>query len=529
MSQLNQQDLLGTMCALCKLGIIQQGKRLFRSTNEFLVCPECHVEYHRSGGGYALEKIPQGFGRWKLFEGQILSRDEIIRIAGGGQSDSEIAAEKARKEEEQKKKAEELEAFRQKAQTYGNPEYFYSQYAKILGMSLEDTSSPLSFSASSKEEAKREVARVKQIQNQLKVLKKEIAQEVKRRQLDLPLAGRNRNVVASLKQTVALPYDVTIRNIDSTLVQLDGIKLQLENPELTVGGDVNSGESKAEKQAEAPAQSKVIVETLDDLFKELESLVGLDTVKREVRQLVDLLKVQEMRKDKGMPTPQVSLHQVYYGSPGTGKTTVARLMARILKALGLLEIGHLVETDRSGLVAGYVGQTALKVEDLVKKALGGVLFIDEAYSLTSGEEQDFGREAIETLLKLMEDNRDNLVVIAAGYTRKMEEFLDFNPGLRSRFNRFLHFDDYSPDQLLQIFTLFSHQAGLQISQSAREKLINTFQTVYVKRDETFGNARLARNLFESAMTNQASRIVSLKNITDEMLKTIEAEDIPNVT
>jgi SpoVK/Ycf46/Vps4 family AAA+-type ATPase len=201
-------------------------------------------------------------------------------------------------------------------------------------------------------------------------------------------------------------------------------------------------------------------------------------------------------------------------------------MAKILKALSLLESGHLVETDRSGLVAGYVGQTALKVDDVVNKSLGGVLFIDEAYSLSSGEGQDFGREAIETLLKLMEDHRDNLVVIVAGYTDKMAQFLESNPGLRSRFNRYLHFEDYAPEQLLEIFVRFARKSDLIVSPRASDKLLNVFKSNYQSRDETFGNGRLARNMFESAMSNQASRLVSLKNISDEALATLKADDIP---
>ena len=224
---------------------------------------------------------------------------------------------------------------------------------------------------------------------------------------------------------------------------------------------------------------------------------------------------------------QVSLHQVYAGNPGTGKTTVARLIAKIMKALGILERGHLVETDRSGLVAGYVGQTALKVADVVNKALGGVLFIDEAYSLSSGEGQDFGREAIETLLKLMEDHRDNLIVIVAGYTDKMAQFLESNPGLRSRFNHHLVFADYSPEKLLHIFNGFTERSGLLVSQDAAEKVLSVFNSEWNSRDKTFGNARLARNFFESAVSNQASRIVAIKDITDQELATIEVDDIPN--
>jgi stage V sporulation protein K len=312
-------------------------------------------------------------------------------------------------------------------------------------------------------------------------------------------------------------------------VQLDGAKLQLENPQLAANATAKAVETISNKKSNVGSQNETAKpsQSLEALLSELDALVGLESVKKQVRHLVDLLKVQSLRESKGMAPTQVSLHQVYFGNPGTGKTSVARLMAEILKALRLLESGHLVETDRSGLVAGYVGQTALKVADVVNKSLGGVLFIDEAYSLSSRDGQDFGREAIETLLKLMEDHRDNLVVIVAGYTEKMAQFLESNPGLRSRFNRYLRFEDYTPEQLLEIFIRFARRSDLLVSPRASDKLLSVLKSNYQSRNETFGNARLARNMFESAMSNQASRLVSLKNISDEALATIEADDIPD--
>ncbi len=266
----------------------------------------------------------------------------------------------------------------------------------------------------------------------------------------------------------------------------------------------------------------------DGLLRELNSLVGLDNVKKEMTKLVNYLKVQQVRQSKGMKVSPVSHHLVFYGNPGTGKTTVARLLSGIYKALNILSEGHLVETDRASLVAGYIGQTALKVKEVVDKALGGILFIDEAYTLSAGEEGDYGQEAIDVLLKLIEDNRDNLVVIVAGYTDKMDNFLSSNPGLRSRFNTYLSFDDYTPSQLVTIFETFCRKADFELSISARERLKTLFTWLYDKRDETFGNARLARNLFEMAINNHANRIISMPVMTEQVLSTIEVVDIPSL-
>lgn len=295
----------------------------------------------------------------------------------------------------------------------------------------------------------------------------------------------------------------------------------------------SSGEMKESEEVtsqETQEQVKAIeVEpprSLEDLMKELNALVGLERVKTEVNQLVNYLKVQQMRLAKGMPALPLSRHIVFYGNPGTGKTTVARLLAQIYRALEILSTGNLVETDRAGLVAGYVGQTALKVKDVVSKALGGILFIDEAYSLSSGDGEDFGREAIETLLKMMEDHRHELVVVAAGYTTKMDEFLSSNPGLRSRFNKFIHFEDYTAEQLKEIFKSFCQKADFTLTPAAEEKLTNVFNGLTAFRDESFGNARLARNLFEATINKQANRIVSLPEINEAVLSTLEAADIP---
>lgn len=267
-------------------------------------------------------------------------------------------------------------------------------------------------------------------------------------------------------------------------------------------------------------------EELAKALGELDALVGLESVKKDVRDLINFLKIQNMRKEKGLPVAPMSRHLVFTGNPGTGKTTVARILAGIYKALGTLEKGHLVEADRSKLVGQYMGATAINVSEVVESALDGVLFVDEAYTLVQDEKDPFGQEAVDTLLKHMEDKRDRLIVIAAGYTDNMNKFLASNPGLRSRFNKYLNFEDYTPDQLMAILDSKCASLGFHFSDAARPKIVALIDAVYENRDGNFGNAREARNIFEKIITNQANRLVTLEAIADEMLTEITDDDVP---
>ncbi|MFL2939105.1 MAG: AAA family ATPase [Opitutales bacterium] len=264
-------------------------------------------------------------------------------------------------------------------------------------------------------------------------------------------------------------------------------------------------------------------------IENLNSLIGLSGVKREVTSLLNLIKVRDLRMQRGIKTPPLSLHLVFTGNPGTGKTTVARIFGKILKNLNVLSSGHLVETDRSGLVAGYIGQTALKAKEVIEKAMGGILFVDEAYTLSpGGMENDYGQEAIDTILKAMEDHRDDFIVVVAGYTNEMSQFINSNPGLSSRFNKYIDFPDYDVKELCEIMELFCNSNGYKYGDGFNDSVSAVMQSVHDSKSKDFGNGRTVRNIFEKLIQSQSNRVVEIESPSDSDLTEFLPIDLSNI-
>ena len=289
-------------------------------------------------------------------------------------------------------------------------------------------------------------------------------------------------------------------------------------PKATTKHTNSDSKQKAEKNTQPPSNKK-------SPFDELSQLIGLSAAKMEVKEISDFAKVQKARKTRGLPVSEMSYHLVFTGNPGTGKTTVARLVAQIYKELGILSKGHLVEATAKDLVAGYVGQTAIKTGEIIEKALGGVLFIDEAYTLLDKTGQGYGQEAIDTLLKEMEDHRGDFAVIVAGYDDLMKQFIESNPGLKSRFNKFIHFEDYTSEEMMGIFNSLCAKNAYTVTDDASEIIKQYFVAICESHDESFANARTARNFFENVISKQASRIASKREKTEEILSTITVDDV----
>lgn len=332
--------------------------------------------------------------------------------------------------------------------------------------------------------------------------------------------------IAAAIFTIAVGNDDETSNNDNQTTVTTDHPMPFDNSDIEEKNKDNSSFTQSEGVKVTEEKPVVISDILGpDPFEELNGMIGLDSVKAEVTSLANYIKMMKEREAKGLKSPNISYHCVFSGNPGTGKTTVARILARIYRDLGVVSKGHLVETDRNGLIGAYVGQTGPKTNALIDSALGGVLFIDEAYGLLDSQGGGYGDEAIATLLKRMEDDRDDLVVIVAGYTNEMKKFIEANPGLQSRFTRYINFPDYTPEELYKIFLARMKPYSLTLSEDGSEELNNVLDQVYKNKTRNFGNGRYVRNLFETSVTNMANRLSKKSNPTEKELSIITKEDI----
>ncbi len=334
------------------------------------------------------------------------------------------------------------------------------------------------------------------------------------------------NAIKLMEMTIGSERESFKAKAMSVAQMIESIDHKLSSVPAKPASSGTGGQAAPKEEKKKPLVPKDPI-TVEEALKKLNDLEGLHSVKEEVQSLVAQLQVEKMRKEQGLPVGVMTHHMVFLGNPGTGKTTVARIMGDIFRALGMLESGHLVEVQRADLVAGYVGQTAPKTQEKIDEAMGGILFIDEAYTLSSGGGNDFGIESINTLLKGMEDHRDELVVIVAGYDVPMQTFIDSNPGLASRFNKYIHFDDYDDVEMYRIFCSMATKEKYTLTDDARQKLRDRLYVMYHERNDRFANARDVRNLFDVVKVNQYRRIASLgTSVSKEALTTLVGEDFP---